>query len=202
MKAKTILLAGLSLFALSVLISAGPTCGSSAPDFTLTSVDGKTVRLADFKGKVVVLEWFNMGCPFVQRHYKDGHMQTLQSEYAAKGVVWLSINSTNPKHKDYRPTEKTVAEMAEHGIKCTAMLPDPDGKVGKAYGAKTTPHMFILDAEGTLVYQGAIDDDSSGRTGPKAAKNYVRVGLDETLAGKPVTTATSKQYGCSVKYAD
>jgi peroxiredoxin len=176
--------------------------GDAAPDFSLTSVDGKKVSLSDYKGKVVVLEWFNLGCPFVQKHYNNKDMQGLQSEYTGKGVVWLSINSTNPNHKDYLTPEKAAAQVKQKGIASTAMLQDADGKVGQLYGAKSTPHMFVINAEGKLVYQGAIDDNPSPKADPKAAKNFVRSALDEVLAGKAVTQAQTKQYGCGVKYAD
>jgi peroxiredoxin len=175
--------------------------GKPVPNFTLTSVDGKTVKLSDYKGKVIILEWFNMGCPFVKKHYKNGDMQGLQGEYAGKGVVWLSINSTNPSHQDYLSAEKAVAQVKDYSIKSTAMLQDSDGKVGKLYGAKSTPHMFIIDESGNLIYQGAIDDAPAAGADPKAAKNYVRAALDEKLAGKAVTQAETKQYGCGVKYA-
>jgi peroxiredoxin len=188
----------LAVFACSSLYALDT--NSEAPDFTLTSVDGKTVNLSDYKGKTVVLEWYNMGCPFVVKHYKNGDMQALQSDAIGKGVVWLTINSTNPNHKDFRPTDKAAAEVKEHKIASTAMLVDSDGKVGKLYGAKTTPHMFVIDPSGKVVYQGAIDDASSVSANPKESKNYVRAALDEVLAGKPVTTSQTKQYGCGVKY--
>jgi peroxiredoxin len=178
--------------------------GKPAPDFTLSSVDGKTVKLSDYKGKIVVLEWFNMGCPFVQKHYKNQDMQNLQKEYTDKGVVWLGINSTNPAHKskNYLTPKEAAAQVKEFKMNSTAMLQDADGKVGKAYGATSTPHMYVIDASGNLVYRGAIDDQPKASSDPKRAKNYVRAALDEILAGKPVSTAETKQYGCSIKYAE
>lgn len=176
--------------------------GDAAPDFSLTTVDGKKVSLSDYKGKIVVLEWFNLGCPFVVKHYKNNDMQSLQSEAVGKGVVWLSINSTNPKHQDYLTAEKAADQVKQSKINSTAMLQDADGKVGKLYGAKSTPHMFVINADGKLAYQGAIDDTPSPKADPKAAKNYVRAAIDELLAGKSVSQAQTKQYGCSVKYAD
>jgi peroxiredoxin len=176
--------------------------GSPAPDFTLTSVDGKKVNLSEYKGKVVVLEWFNPGCPFVQKHYKPHHMQDLQAQYTAKGVVWLSINSTNPSHQDYREPAKALQQAKDMGLNSTALLPDPDGSVGKNYGAKATPHMFIVDANGNVAYEGAIDDTPSPNSDPAKAKNYVQQALDEILAGKPVSTPSTKQYGCGIKYAN
>jgi peroxiredoxin len=176
--------------------------GDVAPDFSLTTVDGKKVSLSDYKGKVVVLEWFNLGCPFVQKHYDGNAMQGLQSESTGKGVVWLSINSTNPNHKDYLTPVKAAEQVKQKGINATAMLQDTDGKVGRLYGAKSTPHMFVINTDGKLVYQGAIDDNPSPKADPKASKNYVRAALEEILAGKAVSQAQTKQYGCGVKYAD
>lgn len=194
------------IFSLSFLFSftsfAALKIDSPTPDFTLTSIEGKQVKLSDYKGKIVVLEWFNPGCPFSRKHYKSGNMQSLQSEYTNKGVVWLTINSTYPKHPNFISSEKAVAFVKEEEVKCTAMLMDPDGKVGKIYGAKTTPHMFVIDQQGNLVYQGAIDDTPSPWVNPKTARNYVRMALDEILAGKPVSTPETKPYGCSIKYED
>jgi len=202
MKINSIFTAGL-LFFLGAADSMAVKIGEVAPDFTLTSCEGKTVKLSDYKDKIVVLEWFNMGCPFTERHYKKGHMQSLQSKYAEKEVVWLLINSTNPKHGNYRSLEKLVKEVKQHDIKCTALLVDSDGKVGRLYEAKTTPHMFVVDAKGNLAYQGAIDDDGSFLSGnPAKAKNYVCLALDELIAGKPVTKAETRPYGCGVKYSD
>lgn len=169
--------------------------GSTAPDFTLTSIEGEKVQLSDYKGKMVVLEWFDSGCPFVKKHSKGGHMQALQEKYKAKGVVWLTINSTNPDHKDFITTEQSKVLVKNQKIQCTATLQDPDGTVGKSYGAKSTPHMFIINSDGKLAYQGAIDDHPDVRSDPKDARNYVQQALDELLAGKTVTTARTKQYG-------
>ncbi len=176
--------------------------GSLAPDFALTSIEGKQVKLSDYKGKIVVLEWFNPGCPFVQKHYKNENMQSLQSEFTGKGVVWLTINSTHPKHPNFMTPKKATAMVKEKGMKCTEMLMDPDGKVGKIYGAKTTPHMFIVNQQEKLVYQGAIDDTPSPWADPKVAQNYVRMALDEILVRKPVSIHETKPYGCSIKYED
>jgi len=176
--------------------------GGKVPDFTLPSVDGKNVHLADFAGKTVVLEWTNPECPFVQKHYRDGDMQALQKEFTDKGVIWLSINSTNPQHPNYMTPAQADARARQMHVHATAVLQDADGRVGKVYGAKSTPHMFIIDPRGVLVYQGAIDNQPSPNGSPKQAKNYVRAALDEVLAGKPVSEATTKQYGCGVKYAD
>jgi peroxiredoxin len=175
--------------------------GAPAPDFSLPSSDGRTVRLADFKGKVVVLEWFNLGCPFVRKHYQGGAMQALQAELAAKGVAWLTVNSTNPKHGDHLSPEQQDAQAREKGLKSAAVLLDPDGAVGRLYGAKTTPHMFVVDPAGNVAYQGAIDDQPLPAGDPKAAKNHVRAAVEELLAGKAVSTPETRPYGCGVKYA-
>ncbi len=174
--------------------------GSVVPDFALNDLNGKVVKLSDFKGKIVVLEWTNPNCPFVQRVYKEGIMTSVQNEFMRKGVVWLIINSTNPKHKDYRESKELKKIYDEWGAVYTAYLVDPDGKVGKMFDAKTTPHMFIIDKDGKLVYNGAIDDDPRGEKKEKI--NYVRNALNEILSGKPVSVAITKPYGCSVKYAE
>jgi len=174
--------------------------GQPAPAFTLSDTAGKPVRLADFKGKTVVLEWNNPGCPFVRKHYQ-GNMQALQKESAAQGVVWLAINSTETASGDYLSPAQLARWMADKQAAPTATLMDEDGAVGKAYGARVTPHMYIVDARGTLVYAGGIDSIPSARVDDIAkATNYVRQALAEIKAGKPVSVATSPAYGCSVKY--
>lgn len=177
------------------------TVGSSAPDFVLQDVHGKTVRLADFRGRHVVLEWNNPGCPFVQKHYRSSNMQALQKAATARGVVWLAINSTEPAHADYLPAAQLGRWMEGQKAGPTATLMDEDGKVGKAYGARVTPHMYIIDPQGRLLYAGGIDSIPSARTEdiPRAT-NYVRLGLDEALAGKALSHPTTQPYGCSVKY--
>jgi peroxiredoxin len=177
--------------------------GQPAPSFTLTDTHGKSHSLSDFKGKTVVLEWINHQCPFVVKHYSGGAMQALQKEYTAKGVVWLSICSSAPGKQGHMSPDAWNKTTAEKGAAPTAVLLDEDGKVGKAYQAKTTPHMFIINPEGILVYAGAIDSIKSTKAEdvPKAT-NYVKAALDEILAGKPVTTASTEAYGCSVKYAN
>ncbi len=174
--------------------------GGVVPDFALNDLDGKTVRLSDFKGKIVVLEWTNPNCPFVQRVYKEKIMTSVQNEFTQKGVVWLIINSTNPKHKDYRESKELKKIYNEWGAVYTAYLVDPDGKVGKMFDAKTTPHMFIIDKDGKLAYNGAIDDDPRGEKKEKI--NYVRNALNEILNNKLVSISITKPYGCSVKYAE
>ena len=164
-----------------------------APDFTLMDQKGNTVKLSDFKGKVVVLEWTNTDCPFVQRHYKAGTMATLAKIYAPRGVVWLAINSS------YSMNQEKNAVWAEKQQIAYPVLDDHAGTVGKAYGAKSTPHMFVLDAAGNIVYQGAIDNDASGER-KEGVVNYVAQALDAVLAGKPVAIPETRSYGCSVKY--
>lgn len=175
--------------------------GSAAPDFTLTDINGKSHSLSSFKGKYVVLEWVNHGCPFVKKHYETGNMQALQNEFTGKQVVWLSIASSAKGKEGYMTAAEWNAANAEHKSAATAVLLDEKGKVGKTYGAKTTPHMYIVNPDGILIYQGAIDDKASTNKGDvKGAKNYVRQALNESMAGKPVSTATTEAYGCSVKY--
>lgn len=175
--------------------------GSPAPKFTLTDVTGKKWSLSDQKGKVVVLEWFNHGCPFVKKHYGSGNMQKLQKEYTDKGVVWLAINSSaEGKQGNAAPADHDKL-FREKNASPTAVLLDEDGSVGKAYGAKTTPHMYVISKNGKLVYAGAIDDKSGFEQSEiDSAKNYVKAALDELLSGKPVTVAETKPYGCPVKY--
>ncbi len=172
--------------------------GKPVPAFSLKDLSGKTYSIADLKGKVVVLEWTNPNCPYVQRVYKSGIMTSVQKKYADK-VVWLTVNSTNPDHQDFETPDDLSKTYKEWKATFAAMLLDPDGKVGKMFDAKTTPHMFIIDKEGTLVYAGAIDDDPRGNKSDKI--NYVDAALSNVLAGKPVATATTRSYGCSVKYA-
>jgi peroxiredoxin len=177
------------------------TAGQSAPDFALSDSQGKSVRLSDFKGKYVVLEWTNPGCPFVRNHYNTHNMQGLQSEWVAKNVVWLSIDSSSRSSYDFLPPQKLGAWMQEKGAAQSAVLVDADSTTAKLYQAKTTPHMFVIDAQGKIVYAGAIDDRPSTRTeDPPAAHNYVRAALTQVTSGMPVTTAATTPYGCSVKY--
>ena len=175
--------------------------GQAAPDFALTTTDGKPAKLSDHKGKWVVLEWVNPGCPYVQKHYNSANMPNLQKEFGGKEVVWLSVNSTKPSHYDYMKPVALQSWMKEKGGAPRATLMDEDGKVGRAYDARTTPHMYIVNPEGKIVYVGAIDDKRSANPEDvKTSKNYVRVALNEALAGKAVTTASTSPYGCTVKY--
>ena len=183
----------LALVALPAAAGKGVGVGDAAPAFTLTDSAGQEVSLADFKGKVVVLEWVNPDCPFVQRHYKAGTMKDLAAEYAPKGVVWLAINSTNYMDAQANAKFKAANDLAY------PILVDQSGEVGHLYGAMTTPHLFIIDSEGMVVYMGAIDDDPRGSKSGSAV-NYVSAALDQVLAGEAVTVSETKPYGCSVKY--
>jgi peroxiredoxin len=180
--------------------AATATVGQAAPDFSALDTSGKTRNLSDYKGKLVVLEWTNPGCPFVRKHY-SGNMQALQREFTAKGVVWLSINSTEAESGDYLAPAKLAGWMAEKQGQPTATLMDESGRVGQLYGARTTPHMYIISPQGQLIYAGGIDSIPSARVDDiKTATNYVRQGLTEALGGKPLSVGASRAYGCSVKY--
>lgn len=187
------------LIALLVLFSASAFAletGTPAPDFTLGNV-----KLSDYKGKVVVLEWLNHGCPFVRKHYDSGNMQALQKKYTEKDVVWLSIVSSAPGKQGHVDEKGAQNEKTTNKSGATNVLLDPTGKVGQLYGAKTTPHMYIIDKSGTLVYQGAIDDKAdTDQSSIPAAKNFVSSALDELMSGKKISRHTTKSYGCSVKY--
>lgn len=188
---------------LSLLVAAHADIGQPAQNFTLKSAAGKEVSLSDFKGKVVVLEWTNPGCPFVKKHYGSGNMQKLQKDAAAKDVVWLSICSSAPGKQGNMSAAEAVKANAENGSAATAYLLDEDGKVGQLYGAKRTPEMYVINKDGTLVYHGAIDDKKTPDPADIAgAKNYVTAALGDVLAGKPVSTPKTEAYGCSVKYGE
>lgn len=175
--------------------------GQPAPDFSAPDLSGKAVKLSDFRGKFVVLEWTNPECPYVRRHYDSGNMPTLQKEVAAKDVVWLQINSSSQSSGEFTPPDAMAKWLGAKGAAPKASLIDQDGKVGRLYGARTTPHMYIVDPQGKLVYAGAIDDKRSASLAEtKNANNYVRAALGDALAGKPVSVAATSPYGCSVKY--
>ncbi len=175
--------------------------GQPAPEFKVKDTSGKEQSLSAYKGKYVVLEWVNPGCPFVQKHYDTSNMQATQKAAESKGVVWLTVSSTAPDAGDYRKPGDLAAWLEQKGASPTAALMDDDGKLGKAYGARTTPHMYVINPQGKLVYAGAIDSKATARKEDvKTATNYVLAALDESLAGKPVTKATSEPYGCSIKY--
>ncbi len=175
--------------------------GRPAPDFSLSDTQGKNYSLSQYKGKFVVLEWFNFDCPFVGKHYNSGNMQNLQKIYRDKDVIWLSINSSAAEKEGFYPADEINRIALEKGMSSTAILLDPQGKVGKLYGAKTTPHMFVINPEGELIYQGAIDDKPSVDPADIAlAQNYVQAALDAAMAGESVVVPSTKSYGCSVKY--
>jgi peroxiredoxin len=198
---KTLSLALVSL-ALSALYAAdSPPVGSTAPDFTLTDASGKAHSLSQYKGKYVVLEWFNPECPFVKKHYGSGNMQKLQGEYTSKGVIWLTIDSNAPGTEGNISPQQAQKVMKDWNTKQTALLLDPDGKAGRSYNARNTPHMFVISPEGKVVYEGAIDSKATPNPADiPSSTNYVKVALDESMTGKPVSTAATRPYGCSVKY--
>ena len=196
-----ILKSTLALLVATGTVFAAPQVGQPAPEFTLTDSNGTSHKLSDFKGKFVVLEWLNHGCPFVQKHYDGGNMQGLQKEYTGKDVVWLSIVSSAPGKQGHMSAEETNKTKEEKGSAATAILIDEDGTVGKLYDAKVTPELYVVNPEGVLVYAGAIDDRKSTDAADVAgAKNYVKQALDEAMAGKPVSEPSTPAYGCSVKY--
>ena len=175
--------------------------GQPAPDFTAPDVQGKPVKLSDYKGKYVVLEWTNPDCPYVRRHYNSGNMPTLQKELGAKDVVWLTVNSTNQSSSEFKSPQDMAKWMAEKGASPKATLIDKDSSVGKLYDARTTPHMYVVDPQGKLIYAGAIDDKRwATEASTKSANNHVRAALGEAMAGKPVSVAATSPYGCTVKY--
>ncbi|MCC6469637.1 MAG: thioredoxin family protein [Alphaproteobacteria bacterium] len=176
--------------------------GAPAPDFQCTDSAGNIRSLSEFKGKTVVLEWTNRQCPFVRKHYDGGNMQALQKKCAGQGVVWLSVVSSAPGNQGYVTAPEANEHVKAVGASPAAVLLDADGKVGRLYGAQTTPHVFVVDGAGKLAYAGAIDDKSSTSAADiKGAKNYVADALDALKTGKPVATASTKAYGCGVKYA-
>lgn len=191
--ALTVLFTGLIIGNIVAAEVTKPENTNKAPDFTLTSTTGETVKLSDYSGKIVVLEWANPDCPFVKRHYEAKTMQNLAEKYKAQDVVWLAISSTH-----FHDNDRLTKWISEAGI-AHPVLNDKDGTVGKLYGAKTTPHMFVIDTKGDLVYNGAIDNDASGDM--KTPVNYVDQVLTQLTAGQGVTQEATKPYGCSVKYS-
>jgi peroxiredoxin len=180
---------------------AQPVIGQPAPELTATDTKGVSHSLSDFRGKTVVLEWTNHDCPYVKKHYDTGNMQALQREATAEGVVWLTIISSAPGKQGYVTPEEADALTAERDAAPTAVLFDPEGTAGKAYGARTTPHMFVIDPEGTLVYMGGIDDrPTASKEDVEGARNYVREALTALGSGQDVPQSTSRPYGCSIKY--
>src|SRR6266850_5709307 len=201
MKTK-LLLSALTCLASAALFAAdSPQVGSAAPDFSVTDSKGKTQSLSQYKGKYVVLEWFNPECPFVKKHYGGDNMQKLQAEYTGKGVVWLTIDSNAPGTEGNITPEQAQKIMAQWKTKQTALVLDPESKIAKLYGAKNTPNMVIINPEGKIVYEGAIDSKATPNPADiPVSTNYVKAALDESLAGKPISKPTTRPYGCSVKY--
>jgi peroxiredoxin len=191
------------LFAMAFTVGAfAVEVGKPAPDFTGTDINGKTIKLSDYKGKIVVIESDNPDCPFCKNQYRTGAMQELQKNLAAKGVVWLLVNSVSPKNFSHRTPEQARQDMVAEKMDVTAWIDDSSGAIGHLYDMKTTPHMFVIAADGTLVYDGAIDNRPQPFGDPRTAKNYVSAAVDDLLAGKPVEISQTKPYGCAVHYAD
>jgi peroxiredoxin len=196
----------LFLTLIAALVVAGaaqaqPVIGQPAPEFTAADTKGVSHSLSDFRGKTVVLEWTNHDCPYVKKHYDTGNMQALQKDATSDGVVWLSVISSAPGKQGYLSAEEADAMTAKRDAAPTAVLLDPEGTVGKAYSARTTPHMFVIDPEGTLVYMGGIDDrPTSSKADVEGARNYVREALTALDSGQDVPQSTSRPYGCSIKY--
>lgn len=198
---KNLALALATALAVAAAPALAATVGQPAPDFSAPDLGGKPVKLSDFRGKFVVLEWTNPECPYVRRHYDSANMPSLQKEITAKGVAWLAVNSSSPSSGEFTTPENMAKWLAAKGAAPTATLIDKDGKVGRLYGARTTPHMYVIDPQGKLVYAGAIDDKRwASAEETKSAKNHVRAALGEAMAGKPVSVSATSPYGCSVKY--
>jgi peroxiredoxin len=190
-----------AVIAIAMPAFATATVGEKAPAFTATDSTGKSVSLADFKGKPVVIEWTNPDCPFVQKYYSGGDMQKLQADARKQGAVWLSINSAAPGKQGHMSGADATAKMRAQGFQSTAYLLDASGDIGRAYGAKTTPHMFVIAPDGTVAYAGGIDNVPTANPADIAkAQPLVKLALADVAAGKPVATPTSRPYGCSVKY--
>jgi peroxiredoxin len=195
--------AALVVVLLGALAARGATVGQQAPTFSGKDSQGKVQSLAQYRGKYVVLEWTNRECPYTKKQYDSGNMQALQREWTAKGVVWLTVLSSPQGEQGYLTAEQENAQMAKVHAHPTAAILDPSGTIGREYGAKTTPHMFVVDPKGKLIYDGAIDDKPTTDTADvKGAKNYVSAALAEAMAGRTVEVASTRPYGCSVKYAE
>ncbi|PYI80319.1 MAG: thioredoxin family protein [Verrucomicrobia bacterium] len=190
------------LFISALLAVAEVEIGKPAPDFTAKDIHGQTHKLNDYKGKIVVLEAHNLDCPFCANHYRTGAMPELQEWATSKGVVWLLVNSVNPRSPSHRSPEAAKKETEKYKIKATAWLDDSPGKVGKLYGMKTTPHMMVINKEGMLAYNGAIDDKAEDSGDPRKARNYVREAIGKLLTGETIKVTRTRPYGCGVKYAD
>jgi len=193
---------GGAAYVLNTPADAAIATGAAAPAFSVMDADGATRTLAEFAGRTVILEWTNHGCPYVQKHYNGRNMQALQREATGEGIVWLQVISSAPGEQGHLDGAGAKAQAATWNAAPTAILLDPTGTMGHLYGARTTPHMFVISPEGRLVYQGAIDDRASARPATlEGANNYVRAALRDLAAGRPVATPESTPYGCSVKYA-
>jgi peroxiredoxin len=199
-------LAAISILAVDQATAVPPSAarvGEPAPQFNAQDITGKTIRLADYAGKTIVLEWTNDGCPFVGKHYDSGNMQALQQKYTAAGVVWLTLASSAPGEQGYVTPTEAKADLAHWRATPTDFLLDPDGIVGRLYDARATPNMVVIDRTGRVAYMGAIDDTPSTRLADvKTAHNYVVAALDALAAGQPVAVTSTRAYGCSVKYKD
>ena len=198
MKKTFVLLATLAVATAALAVEAG----KPAPDFTGTDINGKTVKLSNYAGKIVVLESYNSDCPYCHNQYKTGAMQALQKDLADKGVVWLLVDSVNPKNFSHRTPEQARKEMAAKNMDVTAWIDDSSGSIGHLYGMLTTPDMYVINKNGILVYEGAIDNEPDPTHNPLTADNYVRDAVNDLLAGKPIAVSETKPYGCGVKYAD
>ncbi len=177
--------------------------GDPAPEFRGVDSNGRTQTLAQYRGKYVVLEWTNRDCPYTRKHYQSGNMERLQKEWTAKGVVWLTVISSAPGHQGYATPELENAYLKKMQASPTAVILDPSGKIGRMYDAKTTPDMFVINPQGKLLYEGAIDDrPTPDPASLQGATNYVSAALQEAMKGEPVQTAVTRPYGCSVKYGD
>jgi alkyl hydroperoxide reductase subunit AhpC len=196
------MLAVLTLCAVPLLIAAAKV-GDAAPEFTATASNGKTVRLADYRGKYVVLEWHNNGCPYVGKHYNSGNMQRLQKQWTSQGVVWFTVLSSAPGKQGYVTASEENEYLTKEHAAPTAALLDPTGEIGHRYDAKTSPQMVVINPQGVVIYSGAIDDKpSTDLQDVQGATNYVSLALEQAMAGKPVQTPATRPYGCAVKYAD
>ncbi len=198
---------GLAVVTMSLALACGSAFalkpGELAPDFKGSDSNGKNETLAQYRGKFVVLEWTNQGCPYTLKHYESGNMEALQKQWTAKDVVWLSVISSAPGQQGYQTAAEENGYLKRMKAAPTAVILDPNGTIGRLYAAKTTPHMFVIDPQGKLVYEGAIDDQPTPEPSSiKGAHNYVSAALEEAMAGKPVATPVTRAYGCSVKYGN
>ena len=194
-------LATLTLFAALALTTSafGVEIGKTAPDFTGTDINGKTVKLSDYKGKIVVIESYNSDCPFCHNQY-GGATQSLQKQLTGEGVVWLMVNSVNPHNSSHRTPAQAQQEWKDLNINATTWIDDSSGDIGHLYSMKTTPHCFVVNKDGTLVYNGAMDDQPDPVHNPRTARNYVKEAVNDLMAGKPIEVSQTKPYGCAVHY--